>query len=642
MERLVRHLLLFLFVCSGGYLPGQADTSVLLPQVIIPGNVQHASNTIARSETYRDSAIAGSLNTDLGGFLQGQSSLYVKTYGSGSIASPTVRGSNAGQVLLLWNGLPIQNAMLGQSDLSLIQPRLFEAISIERGGNSALHGTGAMGGTFEMSSNAALGQGLQAGITLDAGSFGYLFQNADVHYSNDRITTETRLYNTSAKNDFEYVISPDLPTNTQEHARFRQKGVLQSIGVRTGASSVLSGHFWWSETDREIPPTLVQTKSEATQYDRSSRYLLEWKTAGRTGVLSLKAAYMNEGQIFSDPRSGAFSDSQVDNLLGTAEYAKQFKDFSLSAGVQYISTSATTDAYKQTRTQNRAAVYVLTKYDPSNPWAFEMNLRQPVIDGEASPFVFHVNSSYSLSPLVELYARFGRDFRAPGLNDRFWKPGGNPDLQPETSWGGETGISGQSNPGNWSLRYGLSGYARFTENWIIWSPVEGQGYWGAHNLSEVFSRGLESRLGTGISFGKCAAYLDGQYDFTVSTNEIAITTPTIGAGQQLIYTPKHNGFTTLGFTWKGLTIQYRQRFTSEVNTEAGTTLAGYSYGDFHIRSGFSINSISITLRGEMNNAWNKNYQVILNRPMPGRNFNLGLTIQFYQDKPNQGHVFKIN
>ena len=36
---------------------------------------------------------------------------------------------------------------------------------------------------------------------------------------------------------------------------------------------------------------------------------------------------------------------------------------------------------------------------------------------------------------------FSRNFRAPTLNERYWQPGGNPDLEPEESYNIEAGIT---------------------------------------------------------------------------------------------------------------------------------------------------------------------------------------------------------
>ncbi|MDP1803305.1 MAG: Plug domain-containing protein, partial [Bacteroidota bacterium] len=66
--------------------------------------------------------------------------VFIKNYGPGALATTAFRGGNAAQTAILWNGFNLQNAMLGQSDLSLMPSFLFENIDVEYGGSSSLWG----------------------------------------------------------------------------------------------------------------------------------------------------------------------------------------------------------------------------------------------------------------------------------------------------------------------------------------------------------------------------------------------------------------------------------------------------------------------------------------------------------------------
>ena len=60
-------------------------------------------------------------STSMAELLQSHSDVYIKSYGLGSIATLSIRGSSSNQNLLLWNEVPVDNPMLGLSDISLIQ-----------------------------------------------------------------------------------------------------------------------------------------------------------------------------------------------------------------------------------------------------------------------------------------------------------------------------------------------------------------------------------------------------------------------------------------------------------------------------------------------------------------------------------------
>ena len=99
------------------------------------------------------------------------SSIFIKNYGPGGLSSSAFRGGNASQTAILWNGLNIQNAMLGQCDLTLMPNLLFENIQIEYGGSSSLWGSGAVGGSIHLNNNLEFNKGLQINTNIGSGSF---------------------------------------------------------------------------------------------------------------------------------------------------------------------------------------------------------------------------------------------------------------------------------------------------------------------------------------------------------------------------------------------------------------------------------------------------------------------------------------
>src|ERR1043166_4156577 len=54
--------------------------------------------------------------------------VFIKSYGPGALATTAFRGGSASHTALLWNGINIQNYMLGQNDLSTMPVFLFEEV----------------------------------------------------------------------------------------------------------------------------------------------------------------------------------------------------------------------------------------------------------------------------------------------------------------------------------------------------------------------------------------------------------------------------------------------------------------------------------------------------------------------------------
>ncbi len=76
--------------------------------------------------------------------------LFIKYYGSGGTATSSFRGTSAGHTQVTWNGININDPMLGQSDFSLIPSGMIDNVMISFGGASMDLGNGAIGGIINL------------------------------------------------------------------------------------------------------------------------------------------------------------------------------------------------------------------------------------------------------------------------------------------------------------------------------------------------------------------------------------------------------------------------------------------------------------------------------------------------------------
>src|ERR1044072_8579333 len=85
---------------------------------------------------------------NIGTLLAQQVPVFVKSYGFNGLATLSFRGASAAQSQVYWNGIPLQNAALGITDISTLGTSSFNKVNIIYGGSSALWGSGNVGGAL--------------------------------------------------------------------------------------------------------------------------------------------------------------------------------------------------------------------------------------------------------------------------------------------------------------------------------------------------------------------------------------------------------------------------------------------------------------------------------------------------------------
>ncbi|WP_170110552.1 TonB-dependent receptor plug domain-containing protein [Flavilitoribacter nigricans] len=615
----------------------QIDTLLQLPTVEISETSVRSQVTGGRTRNWDRADLRAFAHTNLAEWLGQQSGLYIKSYGSGSIATTSIRGGSAAHTSVLWNGLPIPSPMLGQLDFSLFPLGFIDRAQLTYGGNSAAWGSGAIGGVLSLS-NEMPGDST-AGLDLRStlGSFGFQDYQLSGYYRQGRLGFQTRLFYRSADNDFRYRIRPDLAEQVRTHAALQQSGILQSAYWKPDARQQLSIHVWAQQSDREIPPTTVQNQSLATQADRFIRTALHWKRIGpqmiwqaRLGLFREIIDYRDE-QIRLQALTG-FWTTQAEVSGSRAWNGNHHLQF----GITHNWVTARADAYARPPEQNRTAPFLVYRYHLGD-WTLQFNLREEIVDGKLQPLVPGLGLEGPVSRHLRFRAKVSRNYRLPTLNDLYWQPGGNPDLLPESGWSQEAGLEWRAVTGAHSWSLGITAFNRHIDNWILWSRPDGQSFWSSNNITKVWSRGLEYRAEWGWRSSDWQLQLSTAYDYIRSTNEIGITSPKLERGEQLIYVPEHQAFGQARLQWRQLQLQYRHTYTGPVGSLNVGQLSGYDLGSTGLTYHLEKSNWGSRLYLQINNLWNVPYRVIERQPMPGRHFQLGLQLYFRRPTGSQVH-----
>ena len=600
------------------------DTSLILPTVHVQSSKIRQSLVGSNSRVWQKDQLERRSGTNLGAFLSQEAGTYIKSYGLGSIATSSVRGGSAGHTLVLWNGLPLQSPMLGLLDLSLLPIASAESISFVKGGNGAMWGSGAIGGVIGMNNEADFSQTFSLKTNSQIGSFGYFQQQMHLGLGNEKIQAVLKFSHQQAHNEFKYFVADGLPERKQSNAEISQQYLSSNLFWKIGPQNSLAFHFWWQKTDREIPPTLVQNRSEAHQNDRTTRLMCTYKNIGNSGFWNIKTGFFDEHLDYYDDLTLLESLSRFRTYLAELNKQWQWEKNEILLGNLQSYTQAWAPGYQHgIPNEYKTAVFASWRFKDSK-WTSQISVRQVLVDGDWLPVIPSLGFDWEISPFF-LKGKVSRNYRLPTFNDRFWKPGGNPNLLPESGWSQELSLGCKLKKEQIEISASLGAFNRNIDNWILWSLQEGKAFWSANNITKVWSRGLESRLSINHAIKSVQFSWQVAYDWIRSTNQVALENPKMEKGEQLIYTPRHQASGSLSVQWKKLHFSYLHQYTGKASG-ISDELDAFQVGNIQLEYSRLSKQIKASLYLRLNNIWDSDFIIVERRPMPGIHFQCGLKL----------------
>jgi len=566
--------------------------------------------------------------------LQSESTFFVKNYGPSNISTLSGRGGGASHTAVLWEGIPIENPMLGQTDVSLLPVSFIDELHIQYGSSSALFGNSSIGGALHLKSGAAFGQGWHFGGNSSYGSFQHIRQQLQLSYSNKWYAGSVRSFYRSAQNNFPFkdinAFGSPKPIKRQRNAAMEQYGLLTTHAFKIKQHTI-SVKGWWQESYRQILPTLLQSSSEDEQRDATLRLLGKWQGHFEQQIWQVQSALIIESLLFNN--AGIDSDSRFLRSINAANVKwYPHRLHKLHLGIQYIYNQALSTGYAFPPQQHRLALFAAYQWQTKNHrFKSILNIREELVDNRLIRPAVSLGGSWNLYKKWLLNIHLSHNYRLPTFNDLYWESLGNPDLRPEYSWNSEMGLNLPLEHNKYSLAINLTGFCNLIDNWILWTP-NGSGVWRPENVQQVWSRGLEATLKGQLLLADWQLDWSGRYAWTRSTRTNKANQSY--SGKQLIYTPQHNAQLSIAVRYKKTQLRYQHHFTSlrYVNNANTAILPFYHFANVRLSQRFLLQKMSVQLYGQVNNVFGGDYQIISNRPMPWQQFEIGLSIYLYGEK----------
>ncbi len=629
--------------CFGLILPFIGQSQMIfdtLDLVVVEIMSQKIEKTAGFTVVQVDSSTrADYLTQNLAELISSTTPVFVKSYGQGSLATTSFRGVSATHTQVLWNGVNINSPMPGQSDFSQIPVYFVDQVKLYFGAASIFQTSGGLGGSISIENKVPWNNLLNIELLQEAASFETYRTFAGVKVGNSRFQSSTRVLFASAENNFEFlniaVSRENPPVQFRKDASFLQNGILQELALKAGKRGILSAKIWAQENHREIPPNILVNAPEGNENltENFMRGLISFDYFAGQSVISAQSGILYNFLNYQNKTSLTDADNTVVSSVNSIKSENQISDkLFINAGLNFSHHQVNSENYIENKIRDEGSLSAGLNYHVNDRVFLNLLVRQEIIDGRLTPATPSFGIKYKILKAEDFTFKFNfaRNFHAPTLNDLYWFPGGNANLQNETGYSSETGFIWKKQIENLCFETSLTGFYSDIQNWIMWQPDSVNSFWTPLNLKNVISTGIEAGVKVSLKTGKANWSYTFGYAFTSAENKKPLSENDQADGKQLIYVPKNTVNQNLKLSYKNFSLGYSmnytgKRFTTSDNSRymPAFTLHDLRFGKlvFIGKSVFEVNFSIFNLTG-------KNYQVIAWQPMPGRNYSFSVRYNF--------------
>ena len=627
------------------------DTSLhQLTEVVILQTKQELLQSTKKTIKIDSFTLAKYNTTSLADLISNQSTIHVKAYGNGNIATTSMRGGNANHTAIIWNGLNIQNAMLGQTDLSTIPTLFFNDVSLEYGGGSALWGSGAIGGSIHLQNKTEFNQGFKTKLQMSIGSFDTKKIANGILLSYKKVVSNTKIYYNGSQNNYIYKDTTDkeTPDKQLKHADYISKGVMQELAFLVSKNQKINIRAWYNTMYRNLP-NVLSTISKKNQEDENLKLNADWNYSKQNLNSTIRIGYFNDNLNYVDSSANSLiSKSKLKTWIAESDNIISYRNHQFNFGINFTNYQthlfSSENATELNAYNNLTKVAFFTAYKLSllkSKLNYAIAIRKEFSDQTKIPFTGNTGIHYQLTKHIAAKINANKSFRQPTINDLYWPQYGNPNLKPEESSELDGGIEFNYHKNNFQVLMEGTYFNRHTKNWIIWLP-SGNSNWSPKNIAEVYSRGTETK--TELSYNKKDILIKLMLNtaYVLSTNQKATSENDNSIGRQLIFTPRYSGQASLLIRYQHLNLLFNNnyigyRFITSDNTN---WVNPYYLANFKCSYNYEFNTINMELFASINNLFNKNYVVVPNNPMPLRNYEVGLCMNYHKKKKEKQIITK--
>lgn len=591
------------------------------------------------------------------------SGVQLKDYGGvGGIKTVNIRSMGTNHMGVYYNGIELGNAQNGQVDLGKYSLENIESVSLYNGQKSEIFQSAREFGSagsiylntrfpkFKESETSHLRVGLRAG-SFDLFNPSLTFD----HKLNETISMSfnTEWVSSSGKYKFRYRRVTPSGELAYDTTAVRENGDIDAVRLEGGLYGFLPKGRWkvylyHYNSERGVPGAIVNNvwRRGERLWDRNSfaQGMFEYNFTHKfSSKINAKYAFDYTRYVNNDDKL-----IHVDNIYKQREvylsWANRFRilpnwDLSLAYDFQWNGLSEYMDVDRTTHWASLATALSLWDCFKLQASGLITYVNEEQRDRDEAPDKFKITPGIFASykpfkrPNFVIRAFYKHSYRMPTFNDLYYTDMGNAYLKPETAIQYNVGVLYDIvREKSWFkyFKIGTDIYYNDVKDKIVAYPKGQQFRWTMLNLGKVEIKGIDAQIGG--TFGlPCDIDFTAKFQYTYQ-EAIDVTNPADNYYRhQIPYIPWHSGSAILMLDWKGWHLNYSfiytgERYNQQENIRYNHTQPWYT-SDISLMKSFKIGKVDFKATAEVNNLFSQDYDVILNYPMPKRNYRFGLVVE---------------
>lgn len=583
---------------------------------------------------------------DLSTVLKRETNLNITQYGGqGSLTSIRLRGTSPSHTQINWNGIPINSPTTGSIDLSLVSSNLADALEITYGATGSRFGSGTFGGSVNMVNKPDWHNRLAVSLYEETGSWCHLKGGMDIRTGTEKWQYQAGGFAQHSANSYPFKNSfkAGNPLENRANDTLNTAGFQQNLFIKLGTRWMVHTGSWIQARNKDLPFAMSSNpRWLSNQKDFSSRFLTRVSRKAENGSIEFTLAGLTDSLLYREIPVTVDSAARQSGIRTTNLFSSfnchwfVNEAIQIESGADFERLTATGNSFNGLVAEYRGALFGSMQFEKKN-FTGNIDLREAFYSNAGFRPLFAVSGMYRfIDQNIVIKSQVSNKFRIPTMNERYWIPGGNPELLPETGIGYDFATSWKNGRNSFMpVEFSVMAFLQNINNWIQWVPVGS--YWSPGNVRKVRCQGIESDLVVRKTLGKTNLSMKVMYSY-IESLDLSLDPVDHHADRQLPYVPFHlfQANSAMGFGGFEGSISYRftgRRFTTD-DHDTWLALDPCHLVDAQISYKVPVQRSVIKLSLSMLNALNVSYQMIRAYPAPGRSFYLSCIYTFNQTNNN--------